>query len=238
MPLLIVENIERVYGEDSQRVAALRGVSFAAAAGEFIALKGPSGCGKSTLLHLVGGMDKPTRGTILLDGMNLDQLEEDDLVRVRRRRIGFVFQFFNLLPTLSVIENVALPMLLDGATEKQARDRAAGLLERVGISKRAHHFPAALSGGEMQRAAVARAVINQPALLLADEPTGNLDSANGSHVMEVLEELNRDLSVAVILATHSEEAARYAKRVISMRDGMIEFDRSESLLHEKLLKPV
>ena len=193
MPLLIVENIERVYGEDSQRVAALRGVSFAAAAGEFIALKGPSGCGKSTLLHLVGGMDKPTRGTILLDGMNLDQLEEDDLVRVRRRRIGFVFQFFNLLPTLSVIENVALPMLLDGATEKQARDRAAGLLERVGISKRAHHFPAALSGGEMQRAAVARAVINQPALLLADEPTGNLDSANGSHVMEVLEELNRDL---------------------------------------------
>jgi len=227
-----------VYGEDSQRVAALRGVSFAAAAGEFIALKGPSGCGKSTLLHLVGGMDKPTRGTILLDGMNLDQLEEDDLVSVRRRRIGFVFQFFNLLPTLSVIENVALPMLLDGATEKQARDRAAGLLERVGISKRAHHFPAALSGGEMQRAAVARAVINQPALLLADEPTGNLDSANGSHVMEVLEELNRDLSVAVILATHSEEAARYAKRVISMRDGMIEFDRSESLLHEKLLKPV
>jgi len=238
LPLLIVENIERVYGEDSQRVAALRGVSFAATAGEFIALKGPSGCGKSTLLHLVGGMDKPTRGTILLDGMNLDQLEEDDLVSVRRRRIGFVFQFFNLLPTLSVIENVALPMLLDGATEKQARDRAAGLLERVGIGKRAHHFPAALSGGEMQRAAVARAVINQPALLLADEPTGNLDSANGSHVMEVLEELNRDLSVAVILATHSEEAARYAKRVISMRDGMIEFDRSESLLHEKLLKPV
>jgi putative ABC transport system ATP-binding protein len=209
-----------------------------ATAGEFIALKGPSGCGKSTLLHLVGGMDKPTRGTILLDGMNLDQLEDDDLVRVRRRRIGFVFQFFNLLPTLSVIENVALPMLLDGATEKQARDRAAGLLERVGISKRAHHFPAALSGGEMQRAAVARAVINQPALLLADEPTGNLDSANGRHVMEVLEELNRDLSVAVILATHSEEAARCAKRVISMRDGMIEFDRSESLLHEKLLKPV
>ncbi|HKF54182.1 MAG TPA: ATP-binding cassette domain-containing protein, partial [Blastocatellia bacterium] len=147
MPLLIVENIERVYGEDSQRVAALRGVSFAATAGEFIALKGPSGCGKSTLLHLVGGMDKPTRGTILLDGMNLDQLEEDDLVSVRRRRIGFVFQFFNLLPTLSVIENVALPMLLDGATEKQARDRAAGLLERVGIGKRAHHFPAALSGG-------------------------------------------------------------------------------------------
>jgi putative ABC transport system ATP-binding protein len=209
-----------------------------AAAGEFIALKGPSGCGKSTLLHLVGGMDKPTRGTILLDGMNLDQLEDDDLVRVRRRRIGFVFQFFNLLPTLNVIENVALPMLLDGATEKQARDRAAGLLERVGISKRARHFPAALSGGEMQRAAVARAVINQPALLLADEPTGNLDSANGRHVIEVLEELNRDLSVAVILATHSEEAARCAKRVISMRDGMIEFDRSESLLHEKLLKPV
>jgi len=228
LPLLVVENVERVYGEDSQRVAALSGVSFGAAAGEFIALKGPSGCGKSTLLHLIGGMDKPTRGTIFLDGMNLGQLEEDDLVKVRRRRIGFVFQFFNLLPTLSVIENVALPMLLDGATEQHARGAAAGLLERVGISNRAHHFPAALSGGEMQRAAVARAVINQPALLLADEPTGNLDSTNGRHVMEVLEEMNRELSVAVILATHSEEAARSARRVISMRDGMIEFDRGRS----------
>jgi putative ABC transport system ATP-binding protein len=238
LPLLLVENVERVYGEDSQRVAALRGVSFTAATAEFIALKGPSGCGKSTLLHLIGGMDRPTRGTIVFDGMALDRLGEDDLVRVRRRRIGFVFQFFNLLPTLSVLENVALPMLLDGATEQQAQSNAMRLLDRVGIGGRAHHFPAALSGGEMQRAAVARAVINQPALLLADEPTGNLDSGNGRHVMEVLEEMNRDLSVAIVLATHSEEAAGYARRVISMRDGTIEFDRSESSLHETILKPV
>jgi putative ABC transport system ATP-binding protein len=238
LPLLVVENVEKVYGEDPQRVAAVRGVSFTAAIGEFIALKGPSGCGKSTLLHLMGGMDKPTSGTIALDGMALDRLGEDDLVRVRRRRIGFVFQFFNLLPTLSVLENVALPMLLDGATEDEARARAMRLLDRVGIGGRAQHFPAALSGGEMQRAAVARAVINQPALLLADEPTGNLDSANGRQVMEVLEEMNRELSVAIVLATHSEDAARYARRVISMRDGTVEFDRNESTPDENILKPV
>src|SRR5262245_45189119 len=183
-------------------------------------------------------MDRPTGGTITLDGVSLDRLEEDDLVRVRRRRIGFVFQFFNLLPTLTVLENVTVPKLLDGATEREARASGLALLDRVGISNRAHHFPAALSGGEMQRAAVARAVINQPALVLADEPTGNLDSANGRHVMQVLEEMNRELDVTVILATHSDEAAGYAGRVISMRDGLIEFDRNESTAHEPVLKPV
>jgi ABC-type lipoprotein export system ATPase subunit len=238
LPLLIVDNVQRVYGEGSQRVRALRGVSLAADPGEFIALKGPSGCGKSTLLHLVGAMDRPTTGTITLDGMRLDQLAEDELVSIRRRRIGFVFQFFNLLPTLTVLENVTLPMLMDGAAEREARARGLALLDRVGISSRAHHFPAALSGGEMQRAAVARAVINQPSLLLADEPTGNLDTANGRQVMEVLDEMNRELAVTVILATHSDEAAGYAGRVISMRDGIIEFDRRVSFADERVLKPL
>jgi len=187
---------------------------------------------------LIGAMDRPTSGMVNLDGTSLDSLSEDALVQVRRRRIGFVFQFFNLLPTLTVLENVTLPMLLDGASEREARIRGSSLLDRVGIGNRENHYPAALSGGEMQRAAVARAVINQPALLLADEPTGNLDSANGRQVMEVLEEMNRELGVTIILATHSKEAASYASRVISMRDGIIELDRSESNVHERALKPV
>jgi putative ABC transport system ATP-binding protein len=238
LPLLLVHNLERVYGEGASEVSALRGVSFEAAPGEFIALKGPSGCGKSTLLHLIGAMDRATSGTVILDGMRLDRLGEDDLVRIRRRSVGFVFQFFNLLPTLTVLENVTLPMLLGGTPEREARVRALALLARVGIESRAAHFPAALSGGEMQRAAVARAVINRPALLLADEPIGNLDTTHGRQVMGVLEEMNRELGVTVILATHSDEAASYAGRVILMRDGTIEVDRNECAAHEPVLKPV
>jgi putative ABC transport system ATP-binding protein len=238
LPLLVVNDLERIYGEGAQCVPALRGVSFAAERGEFVALKGPSGCGKSTLLHLIGAMDTPTRGTVVLDGMPLDRLTDVDLVSIRRRRIGFVFQFFNLLPTLTVLENVTLPMLLDGSTEREARARGCALLDRVGIGNRANHFPAGLSGGEMQRAAVARAVINQPALLLADEPTGNLDTVNGRQVMEVLAEMNRDLSVTVILATHSDEAAGYAARLISMRDGIIELDQNQCPAHEHVFKPI
>jgi putative ABC transport system ATP-binding protein len=181
-------------------------------------------------------MDNPTTGSITLDGMRLDQLGEDELVRIRGRRVGFVFQFFNLLPTLTVLENVTLPMLLSGASEREAKTKGMALLDRVGISSRAQHFPAGLSGGEMQRAAVARAVINQPALLLADEPTGNLDSANGRQVMELLENMNRELAVTVIVATHSNETARYSRRVISMFDGAIEYDQHERLADEPVLK--
>lgn len=205
-------------------MAALRGVSFEAAAGDFIALMGPSGCGKSTLLHLVGGMDFPSRGRVSLDGIALNELGEEELARVRRRSIGFVFQFFNLLPTLTVVENVTLPMLLDGALETESRRRANELLDHVGLVGRANHFPAQLSGGELQRVAVARAVVAKPRLVLADEPTGNLDTDNGLQVMKLLADLNRGSGVTILLATHSEEAAGYASRTIRMRDGLISAD--------------
>ena len=222
LPILTVDNVEKVYDGGGRGVSALRGVSFESRAGDFIALMGPSGCGKSTLLHLVGGVDRPTRGRVVLDGAELSALDEEESARVRRKKIGFVFQFFNLLPTLTVKENVALPLLLDGAGEREAGGRAVELLDRVGLGARAAHFSAELSGGEMQRAAVARAIIARPKLVLADEPTGNLDSENGEQVMKLLADLNRELGITIILATHSEEAARYAKRTIRMRDGLIE----------------
>lgn len=224
MAIRVVVSVEKIYDGGLRPVAALRGVSFEAAAGEFTALMGPSGCGKSTLLHLIGGMDFPSRGVVLLDGVALNELGEEALARVRRTKIGFVFQFFNLLPTLTVAENVALPLLLDGASENKSRDRVNALLDRVGLAARATHFPAQLSGGEMQRAAVVRAIIAEPKLVLADEPTGNLDSENGTQVIRLLADLNRELGVTVLLATHSDEAARYASRTIRMRDGMIHQD--------------
>ncbi len=221
-PLLTVENVKKTYQGGASGVAALRGVSLEAEAGDFIALMGPSGCGKSTLLHIIGGMDRPTSGGVTLNGRRLDSLNEQELARVRRRSIGFVFQFFKLLPTLSVLENVGLPILLDGASDRDAASRAEELLIRVGLSDRARHFPAELSGGEMQRAAIARAVIARPSLLLADEPTGNLDSGAGAEVMKLLVELNLEHNVTIVLATHSEDAARSARCVIRMRDGLIE----------------
>jgi putative ABC transport system ATP-binding protein len=222
LPILTVDNVEKVYDGGARGVSALRGVSFESEAGDFIALMGPSGCGKSTLLHLLGGVDRPTRGRVVLDGAELSALDEEEAARVRRKKIGFVFQFFNLLPTLTVKENVALPLLLDGAGEREAGRRAVELLDRVGLGARAAHFSAELSGGEMQRVAVARAIIARPKLVLADEPTGNLDSENGEQVMDLLADLNSELGITIILATHSEEAARYAKRTIRMRDGLIE----------------
>jgi ABC-type lipoprotein export system ATPase subunit len=224
LAILVLDSVEKIYDGGVRPVAALRGVSFEAAAGDFIALMGPSGCGKSTLLHLVGGMDFPSRGFVLLDGVALNELGEEALARVRRTKIGFVFQFFNLLPTLTVAENVALPLLLDGASEDKSRDRVNALLDRVGLAARAAHFPAQLSGGEMQRAAIVRAIIAEPKLVLADEPTGNLDTENGTQAIRLLADLNRELGVTVLLATHSDEAAGYASRTIRMRDGLIHQD--------------
>jgi putative ABC transport system ATP-binding protein len=219
--LLVVEDLEKVYNGD-RAVAALRGVTFCAARGDFIALMGPSGCGKSTLLHIIGGMDAPTRGRVRIDGIQLDQVSRERITELRRREIGFVFQFFNLLPTLTVSENVGLPLLLDGAAESRVNKRVTFLLDRMGIAERAKHFPSALSGGEMQRAAVARALAAEPKLVLADEPTGNLDSESGAQVMTLMAELNNELGVTLVLATHSVEAAQYAARIIRMRDGRIE----------------
>jgi putative ABC transport system ATP-binding protein len=229
LPILTVSDVEKIYEGGRTGVAALRGVSFNCEAGDFIALMGPSGCGKSSLLHILGGIDRPTSGRVLLDDEQLDSLNEERMTELRRKKIGFVFQFFNLLPTLTVLENVALPLLLDGSRESAANTRADELLKRVGLAPRARHYPAELSGGEMQRTAVARALIASPKLLLADEPTGNLDSENGAQIMKLLAELNRDLGVTIILATHSDEAARVTRRVIRLRDGLIEKieDRTE-----------
>ncbi len=222
MPILVVNNVDKTYDGGGRAVAALRGVSFDADAGDFIALMGPSGCGKSTLLHILGGMDRPTHGRVSLAGIALDSLAEEALARVRRKKIGFVFQFFNLLPTLTVAENVGLPLMLDRALNSQTGECIGEILCRVGLADRANHFPAELSGGEMQRAAVARAVISRPDLILADEPTGNLDTDNGNQVMNLLADLNRELGLTIILATHSVEGARYATRTFRMRDGLIE----------------
>ena len=224
MPLLVVDNVHKMYAGGRGGVAALRGVSFTVEAGELVALMGPSGCGKSSLLHMVGGMDRTSEGRVTLDGVAFDSLSEEALARLRRRRVGFVFQFFNLLPTLTVEENVALPLMLDGAPERVTAERTAALLARVGLADRAGHYPAELSGGELQRCAVARAIITRPQLVLADEPTGNLDSENGHQVMRLLAELNRETGVTIILATHATESAEYARRVIRMRDGLIESD--------------
>lgn len=222
----------KIYDAAQREVAAVKGVSLEMETGDFVALRGPSGCGKSTLLHLIGGMDRPTSGVIRLGGVSLDSFGEEALAKLRRKRIGFVFQFFNLLPTLTVAENVALPLMLDGETGREAQTRATTLLEQVGLEARGSHFPAELSGGEMQRAAVARAIVARPELLLADEPTGSLDTENGEQVMALLARLNRELRISVILATHSEEAARFAKRTIYMRDGLIE----RVVEHEGLLQ--
>ncbi len=222
MNLLAVDDLHKVYEGVRGGVAALRGVSFTVPAGDFVAVRGPSGCGKSTLLHIIGAMDRPTRGSVRLNDRELGSLGLEDLARLRRRRIGFVFQSFNLLPTLSVCENVMLPLLLDGVAEPAAKARAASLLEQLGLTGRAGHFPAQLSAGEMQRVAAVRAVAAEPDLLLADEPTGNLDSENGRRVMELLADLNRRLRLTVVLATHSAEAAAYAKRTLHLRDGRLE----------------
>jgi putative ABC transport system ATP-binding protein len=223
---VVVKNVEKIY-ENGNSVAALRGVSFEVEAGEMVSLMGPSGCGKSTLLHLCAAVDRPTRGQVFLDGVDLASLGEEEAARLRRDRVGFVFQFFNLLPTLTVVENVALPLMLAGSNLADAGRRALALLGRVGLTHRAAHFPSQLSGGEMQRAAVARAIINEPTLLLADEPTGNLDSESGEQVMRLIAEINRETGVTVILATHSEHSARYASRALKMRDGLIISDIRE-----------
>ena len=219
MPLLSADNLQKTYVTGEARVAALAGVSFAVDAGDFVALMGPSGCGKSTLLHLCGAMDRASSGAIALNGRDLSSLGDDELTRVRREQVGFVFQFFNLLPTLTVSDNIALPCLLAGMKDQEAERRARALAERVGIAHRLSHYPQQISGGEMQRAAIARALIHQPALLVADEPTGNLDSENGANVLSLIAELNKELNVTVLLATHAADVAAAAGRVLKMKDG-------------------
>jgi putative ABC transport system ATP-binding protein len=217
--MLLLDGIRKRY--DGQQRDAVAGVSLHVAAGEFLALMGPSGCGKSTLLHLCGAMDRPTAGRIVLDGDDLSRLDDAALTLTRRHRVGFVFQFFNLLPTLTLAENIALPLVLAGRAPADARAAARNAADRMGITPRLDAYPAQVSGGEMQRAAIARAIVHGPRVLIADEPTGNLDSANGQTVLHLLQTLNRDLGLTVVLATHAPDIAAGASRVVHMRDGRI-----------------
>ena len=219
MPLLTASKLTNTYVSGEARVTALAGVSFDVEAGDFVALMGPSGCGKSTLLHLCGAMDRLTSGTLRLNDRDLSTMGDDELTQVRREQVGFVFQFFNLLPTLTVADNIALPCLLSGMKDQDAARRARALAERVGIAHRLTHYPQQISGGEMQRAAIARALIHQPSLLVADEPTGNLDSENGANVLALISQLNKELNVTVLLATHAADVAAAAGRVVRMKDG-------------------
>jgi ABC-type lipoprotein export system ATPase subunit len=231
MALLVASQLAKTYTGGSATVRALDGVSFSIERGDFVALMGPSGCGKSTLLHLCGAMDRPSSGSISLEGRALGALSDDELTRVRRDRIGFVFQFFNLLPTLTLGDNVALPCLLSGMVVGEAAARVAKLADRVGIAHRLDHYPQEVSGGELQRAAIARALVHEPALLVADEPTGNLDSENGANVLALLAELNRELAITILLASHAHEVAAAAGRVIRMRDGRLADDTAASHPH-------
>ncbi len=219
VPVLEAINLHRTYSRGGQSVEAVRGVTLSLTAGEHVAVVGPSGCGKSTLLHLCGAMDRPTRGEVILEGQALATLDDGALTKMRRRRVGFVFQFFNLLPTLTVSQNIGLPLSLEGRPDAEVDERTATVADRVGLTSRLDHFPQQLSGGEAQRAAIARAVIHEPALLIADEPTGNLDSENGARVLELLMELNAQSDTALLLATHDNDVAARSGRVLHMRDG-------------------
>src|SRR5690242_5380726 len=220
--VLVAENLEKTYTGTGEPVEALKGVSLTLAAGEFVAVMGPSGCGKSTLLHVCGAMDRPTSGSVRIGDQDLATLDDAALTRLRRETIGFVFQFFNLLPMLTVRENIALPRLLGGANPAKTLAEATAMATRVGLAHRVDHRPAQLSGGEMQRAAIARALVHRPTLLIADEPTGNLDSANGAHILDLLKTLHRETGVSILLATHAPEVAALAHRIVCMKDGRIE----------------
>jgi putative ABC transport system ATP-binding protein len=224
--MISLHNVSRYYESGERSVHALDHVSFTIARHEFVAVAGPSGCGKSTLMHLIAGLDRPTAGEIVVDGLSLTTANDAQLTNFRRRQLGLVFQFFNLLPTMNVLENVSLPLLLQGVPLAHATARAAELLGLVGLTNRAHHFVHQLSGGEQQRTAIARALVHRPALLLADEPTGNLDTASAERVLALLRQIAREQLATLILVTHSAEVAAAASRLIEMRDGSIVSDRA------------
>ena len=220
MPILSLQNVSKDYLTDGQRVRALNSVSLEVQRGEFVALVGRSGCGKSTLLNLAGAMDFPTSGQVLLDGVSTSSLKDGRLTQLRRQKVGFIFQSFQLLHTLTVFENVELPLLL--AEKPNAREAAQERLARVELDDLGHRYPHQLSGGQMQRVAIARALIHSPDILLADEPTGNLDTTTGNVILELLQRLTREQNTATIMATHSLEAAALADVVVRLRDGKIE----------------
>ena len=219
MPIVVTEGLTKTYGSGETMVRALDHVDLSVEPGEFVAIMGPSGCGKSTLLNLIGGLDRPTSGRVLIDGDDLTTLTDDKLTELRRRRLGFVFQFYNLIPVLDAVENAALPLTLDG--NPQARERATAWLGKVGLGDRLTNRPDQLSGGQQQRIAVARALSTEPALMLADEPTGNLDSKSATEIAELLRQVATEWGRAVVMVTHDPRIAAYARRLVLMKDGAI-----------------
>jgi len=219
-----VQSVSKIYGD--HKVRALVDINLTVSRGEFVAIMGRSGCGKSTLLNLIGGIDRPSEGTISLDGQVISNLPDEQLTVFRRSKVGFIFQFFNLLSTLTVEENIALPLELIGNTAG-AKNRIKEVMESVGINKRASFYPAQLSGGEMQRTAIARALVHAPHLVVADEPTGNLDSENGTAILKLLKDCSVKANQTIIMATHSIEAAEYANRIIEIQDGHIVAEKQQ-----------
>jgi putative ABC transport system ATP-binding protein len=232
-----VEDVTKVYQQGKRVVTAVRGVSLKIHAGEFVSIMGPSGSGKSTLLHLLGALDVPTTGRVLFKGQDLQKLSDKERSLLRRFRIGFIFQFFNLLPTLTAAENVALPLLLSGRSRTEAGQRALTGLAAMNLDKRANHFPDELSGGEMQRVAIARALITEPDIVICDEPTGNLDSATSAEILALLRSLPEAGKRSVVMVTHDPVAANHADRLIHFRDGRIHSEeiltRTEDVVEEE-----
>ncbi len=219
---LRANGLRKTYKNGASGVEVLRGVDLAVGKEEFLVIQGPSGAGKSTLLHILGGLDDPDEGTVFFEGTDIRSLSENERSVFRNRKVGFVFQFYHLLPELSALENVLLPMALRSWRERgKARDRARSLLERLGLGSRSGHMPGQLSGGEQQRAAIARALINGPRVLLCDEPTGNLDSENGKNILGLLKQLNKEEKTTIVMVTHDKEIAAVADRVIHLRDGIV-----------------
>ncbi len=227
-----LDGVHKYYHLGDFQVHALRGITLEVRASEFVAVMGASGSGKSTLMNIIGCLDKPSRGSYFLDGTDVSQLDKVDLARVRNRKLGFVFQQFNLLSRTSALENVELPTVYAGISPQEREERARAALERVGLADRAHHYPSQLSGGQQQRVAIARALVNRPAILLADEPTGNLDSRTSVEIMDIFQQLNEEQGLTVVIVTHEHDIAQYAKRALEFRDGKL---RRDSQIEDRLL---
>lgn len=221
MSLIQTENLTKIYGSGETAVTALDHVNIRVKEGEFVAVMGPSGCGKSTLLHLIGGLDRPTGGEVRIEDTPIAGMKDDDLTKLRRQKIGFIFQFYNLIPVLTAVENASLPVTLDGVRPAEARERAAGWLERFGLGDRLASRPDQLSGGQQQRVAVARALVAEPALVLADEPTGNLDTRSGDEIASLLRDVTRKYGRTVVMVTHDPRIAAYADRIVFLKDGRV-----------------
>lgn len=223
-PIISVQDMTKMYQMGEHEVHALRGVSVDVAAGEFLAIMGPSGSGKSTMMNMLGALDQPTSGSYFLDGTDVSQLKDNDLAEVRNRKIGFIFQNFNLLPRTPAIQQVELPLIYSG--KRQRHEKAQKALELVGLGDRINHKPSELSGGQQQRVAIARALVNEPAIILADEPTGNLDTKSGVEVMQILQQLNKEQGITILFVTHDPWIARHTRRVIMLADGLVVRDEA------------